>query len=188
MTTPRQHAELAARYFADDTMKCWARPKNGGEDWTLMRAPSFNSSDLEYYVGHEPPPPDKRTTNLPAATIELRPGEQYAGLVLKDDGTPSHHLILMAEQPDRRLTWEGAKDWATELGGALPARTEAPLIFAHCRSRTKLGWHWLSETYGGGGSYAWACYFHTGSRDGLRKSNQIRAVAIRRIPIGGRDE
>ena len=64
MTTPRQHAELAARYFADDTMKCWARPKNGGEDWTLMRAPSFNSSDLEYYVGHEPPPPIKRTITL----------------------------------------------------------------------------------------------------------------------------
>ena len=29
MTAPRKHAELAARYFADDTTKCWARFKNG---------------------------------------------------------------------------------------------------------------------------------------------------------------
>lgn len=31
----------------------------------------------------------KTTINLPAATIELQPGERYAGLVLNDDGTPS---------------------------------------------------------------------------------------------------
>ena len=61
MTTPRQHAELAARYFTDNTTKCWARFKNGDTDWALMEAPSFDSSSLEYYVGHEPPPPDKHT-------------------------------------------------------------------------------------------------------------------------------
>ena len=127
----------------------------------------------------------KTTINLPAATIELLPGEQYAGLVLKDDGTPSHHLVLMAERPDRRLTWDGAKDWASKSGGALPTRIEAPLIFAHCRSHTTPAWHWLSETYGGDGSYAWACYFGIGNQVDSLKSSESCAVAVRRIPIGG---
>ena len=130
----------------------------------------------------------KTTINVPAATIELRPGEHYAGLVLKNDGTPAHHLVLMAERPDRRLTWEGAKDWTSKFGGALPTQREASLIFAHCRSHTTPAWHWLSETHGGDGSYARVCYFGTGNQDVNRKSSESHAVAIRRIPIGGRDE
>ena len=187
MNTPRQHADLAVRYFMDNTTNCWARNEGSNNEWTLMPDPRFNVPGLEYHVGHEPPP-IKRTITVFAATIKLRPGEQYAGLVLKDDGTPSHHLVLMAERPDRRLTWEGAKDWASKFGGALPTQREAPLIFAHCRSHTKPEWHWLSETYGGNGSCAWACYFGTGDQDSARKSSEFRAVAIRRIPIGGQDE
>ncbi len=64
MTTPRPHYDSAARYFADDTMKCWAREKNSSRNWCLLRDHTFRSSDLEYYVGHEPPPPDKRTITL----------------------------------------------------------------------------------------------------------------------------
>ena len=69
MTTPRPHADLAARYFADDTLKCWARNKGSNYDWLLLHAPAFKALDLEYYVGHEPPP-IKCTINLPAATID----------------------------------------------------------------------------------------------------------------------
>ena len=50
----------------------------------------------------------KTTINVPAVTIELRPGEQYAGLVLKDDGTPLHHLVRMAEQTTSPLSWQDA--------------------------------------------------------------------------------
>ena len=64
MTTPREHADAAARYFADKTTTCWARFKKGDSDWALMEAPSFDSSSLEYYVGHEPPPPPKRYIGL----------------------------------------------------------------------------------------------------------------------------
>ena len=188
MTTPRENDEIAARYFADVTLKCWARDKDSNDKWDLLHSPLFISQDVEYYVGHEPPPPIKRTINLPAAAIELRPGEQYAGLVLKDDGTPSHHLVLMAERPDKRLSWEGAKNWASKIGGALPTQREASLISAHCRSHTTPAWHWLSETYGGDASYAWVCYFDTGNRSVSRKPSESCAVAVRRIPIGGRDE
>ena len=61
MTAPRPHAELAARYFADDTLKCWVRNKYSNDNWIPNHAPSFNALGLEYYVGHEPPPPDKHT-------------------------------------------------------------------------------------------------------------------------------
>ena len=64
MTTPREHADLAVQYFTDDTMKCWARYKNGNDRWTLTSNPSFNASSLEYYVGHEPPLFHKRYIGL----------------------------------------------------------------------------------------------------------------------------
>ena len=64
MTTERKHAEIAAIYFSDDTLKCWARSATFTESWQPVYAPAFNSPDLEYYVGHEPPPPHKRTVTL----------------------------------------------------------------------------------------------------------------------------
>lgn len=63
MTTPREHADAAAQYFADKTTTCWVREKNSNKNWSLMHYPSFNNPDLEYYVGHEPPP-IKRTITL----------------------------------------------------------------------------------------------------------------------------
>ena len=63
MTTPRENAEIAARYFADGTLKCWARSMRSNDDWSLLNTPAFNVPGLEYYVGHEPPP-IKRTITL----------------------------------------------------------------------------------------------------------------------------
>ena len=55
MTTPQPLAELAARYFADVTLKCWARDKDSNDKWDLLHSPLFIRQDVEYYVGHEPP-------------------------------------------------------------------------------------------------------------------------------------
>ena len=64
MTTPREHAELTALYFADTTLKCWARLKSTSESWWISNHPAFDDPSLEYYVGHEPPPPPKRTVTF----------------------------------------------------------------------------------------------------------------------------
>ena len=64
MTTPRKHADPAVRYFMDDTTNCWARNEGSNNEWALMPDPRFNVPGLEYYVGHEPPPPPKRTITL----------------------------------------------------------------------------------------------------------------------------
>lgn len=60
MTTPRPHAELAARYYADNTLKCWTKDGAGG--WIVNPAPSWFGG-CEYHVGHEPPEV-KRTITL----------------------------------------------------------------------------------------------------------------------------
>lgn len=60
MTTPRPHAELAARYMADSTLKCWVRGSNN--EWELSTNPAWYAR-LEYHVGHAPPPA-KRTFTL----------------------------------------------------------------------------------------------------------------------------
>ena len=93
MTTP--HAELAARYFADVTLKCWARDKDSNDKWDLLHSPLFISQDVEYYVGHEPPPPPKRTVTLTVNGREwvlpepLRETPRHDQLVfyISDDGT-----------------------------------------------------------------------------------------------------
>ena len=97
MTTPRPHSEIAARYFADDTLKCWVRSKGSNDDWNLLGNPTFNSSYLEYYVGHEPPPPIKRTITLTVngrewVLPEPLKGPFHAGrayYVAGEDGRPS---------------------------------------------------------------------------------------------------
>ena len=70
MTPPRQHAELAVQYFMDNTTNCWARNEGSNNEWTLMPDPRFNVPGLEYYVGHEPPPPIKRTITLTVNGVE----------------------------------------------------------------------------------------------------------------------
>ena len=184
MNTPRQHADLAVRYFMDNTTNCWARNEGSNNEWTPMPDPRFNVPGLEYHVGHEPPP-IKRTITVPAATIELRPGDQYAGLVLKDDGTPSHHLVLMAARPDERLAWQAANDWAAAVGGTLPTGREQSLIHAHCRAHIKHAWHWSSESFEEDALRAGCCNFNYGYCGGEIKSFEFCAVAVRRIPIGG---
>ena len=121
-----------------------------------------------------------RTITTPAATIELRDGELYAGLVLNADGTPRHHLILLPDQVTG-VGWQKAVDWATAQGGELPTRQEQALLYAHCKSAFELRWYWSSETLEGNGSYAWYQNFLSGSQYDLHKSYEGRARAVRRL-------
>jgi hypothetical protein len=42
---------------------------------------------------------------------KLADDELYAGLILNDDGTPSHHLVLLPGDNDE-ATWDASKAWA----------------------------------------------------------------------------
>ena len=126
-----------------------------------------------------------RTINLPTASIELHPGEQYAGLVLKDDGTPLHHLVRMTVPAPARLSWQDAKDWASKAGGELPTRCEMSLIYAHCRAHVEPEWHWSGEAFEADTASAWSCHLGDGFQSTHLKSYENDAIAVRRIPIGG---
>ena len=107
-------------------MKCWARLKNSNDRWTLMSNPSFNASSLEYYVGHEPPPP-KRTITLTVNGREwvlpepLRETPRHDQLVfyIIDDGTVrscqwNNWTVLPTLYKEQRLhaTEADAQAWA----------------------------------------------------------------------------
>jgi len=80
---------------------------------------------------------------IPEANIELQPGERYAGLILGDDGKPSHHLVLLPG--DVEATWEDAKKLAAKAGGELPTRREQSLLFANLKGEFQADWYWSGE-------------------------------------------
>jgi hypothetical protein len=80
---------------------------------------------------------------IPEANIELQPGERYAGLILGDDGKPSHHLVLLPG--DFEATWNDAKKLAEKAGGELPTRREQSLLFANLKDEFKAEWYWSGE-------------------------------------------
>ena len=121
------------------------------------------------------------TIQLPAATIELRPGERYSGAVLDQDGNVKHHLILLPDRPAARVCWQDAMAWAKSVGGQLPDRQEQALLLANCKPHLQKTWHWSSETHEEDASYAWNCYFSNGYQDYYRKGYEGSAVAVRRL-------
>ena len=121
------------------------------------------------------------TIQLPAATIELRPGERYSGAVLDQDGNVKHHLILLPDRPAARVRWQDAMAWAESVDGQLPDRQEQALLFANCKPHRQKTWHWSSETHEEDASYAWNCYFSNGYQDYYRKGYEGSAVAVRRL-------
>jgi hypothetical protein len=121
-----------------------------------------------------------RTHTVPEATIELKPGEHYAGLVLAADGTLMHHLILLPGEGED-LDWEAAQQWAQNAGGALPTRQEQALLFANLKGQFKPTWYWSADSYEDDGSFAWVQYFNYGGQDDNHKSYEGRARAVRRF-------
>ena len=114
-------------------------------------------------------------------TIELQPGERYAGAVLDEDGDHQFHLVLMTQRPTAKLNWQAAMEWAQSIEGSLPTRQEQALLYANCKPHLKPEWHWSSESYESDASFAWFCGFLSGFQYGDLKSAEGAAVAVRRV-------
>lgn len=118
--------------------------------------------------------------SIPAAVISLAPGERYAGLVLDDNGEPSHHLVLLPGEADE-VERQEAKDWAEKQGGELPTRREQALLYANLRSEFKPAWYWSNEAHGD--ASAWCQHFGNGTQYCYHQSYERRARAVRRLSI-----
>ncbi len=119
-----------------------------------------------------------KTIDLPL----LADGEAYAGIVLSDDGTPTHHLILLAGD-EENLTWKKAKAFAEKAGGDLPSRQEQSLLFANCKKNFAKDWYWSGDQPASVAGFAWCKCFYDGVQSYDHFGNELRARAVRRVAI-----
>lgn len=113
----------------------------------------------------------------------LNAGEINAGIAMKEDGTPSHWVVLLPnDKPDGN--WHDAMQWATEQGGELPTRQEQSLLFANAKQGFEKDWYWSSQTHDDSSEWAWCQGFGYGTQSSLHKSyGNCRARAVRRVVI-----
>ncbi len=112
---------------------------------------------------------------------ELKEGEVYLGAIINPDGTGEHSILLPGDKDDGK--WQDAMDWAKELGGDLPNRVEQALMFDKSRDQFKKDWYWSNTTHEREAGWAWFQHFYVGYQDNFSKSSELRARAVRRVPI-----
>lgn len=117
---------------------------------------------------------------MKAKKPKLAKGEVYVGLTLHDDRL--HHLILLPGTT--KAGWKDAGAWATAQGGVLPSRHDGLVLLKHARALFERAYHWLDEQLAGGPSYAWYHGFGCGGQGFLDLSWELRARAVRRVPVG----
>ncbi len=114
------------------------------------------------------------------ATIKLKPGERYAGIVLDDNGAFSHHLILLPGDVEDK-TWEQANQWAASISGELPTRREQSLLFANLKGEFESAYYWSGERHEKESGWAWSQIFSSGPQCTYAQNYELRARAVRRF-------
>jgi len=115
-------------------------------------------------------------------------GGFYAGVVRGADGKPDHHLIL-ADPEKFNINWNDAVKWAKGLkidrhkDYALPERNEQAILYGNVPERFQKEAYWSGAPSAGLASYAWSQYFTNGYQNYSLKVTQLRARAVRRLPI-----
>lgn len=91
--TPRAHAEMAARFMADDSLKCWVWVP-AAELWVESERPNWQEN-LVFHVGHEAPtePPKRKVT--------------MAGITFDAPETEAPKVGTKYWLEDVELTWSG---------------------------------------------------------------------------------
>ena len=109
----------------------------------------------------------------------LAAGEIYAGIVLNEEGAPSHHLILLPGDNDA-ANWQAQIDWAKLIGGELPTRREQSLLYANCKQHFEQDGYWSGEEYSAGSAWC-QCFGYGGFQGITHDDTELRARAVRRL-------
>ena len=132
------------------------------------------------------PAAEREQIHFPEVLIDLYPGEHYAGLIVGKDGEPSYHLVLLPGEAEE-VTFDAAKEWAALQGymskASLPTRREQALLYANLKEQFQSAWYWSSEEHASVAGYAWHQYFNDGYQNSFHQDSQLRARAVRRLPI-----
>ncbi|WP_322076450.1 DUF1566 domain-containing protein [Burkholderia cepacia] len=125
--------------------------------------------------------------NMPtpiAATIpQLAEGEIYVGVVANTAGELHHVILLPGDNDD--ATWQAQMEWAQSIGGDLPTRVEMLFLLENHRDEFERDAYWTCQpdTDPGYSGWAWSQSFNLGNQYGGRQSYELRARAVRRLPI-----
>ena len=112
----------------------------------------------------------------------------FQGVITGKDGT-HFAVVLLNAKPEGRMDWRHAKEWAESIGGQLPTRPVAALLYANAKSHFEATWYWTEDTLDADtgdeddASFAWGCYFDNGLQSNTHKSAEGAAVAVRLIPL-----
>jgi hypothetical protein len=111
----------------------------------------------------------------------LAEGETYIGAIGDTSGDLYHVILLPGDNDD--ASFEAQIEWAKSIGGDLPTRIEQSMLWANRRDLFKKDWYWSNETHHSDSGYAWCQGFSYGSQLSTRESYELRARAVRRLPI-----
>lgn len=142
---------------------------------------------------------DSAATAAPAAAVPVLtppaigdywPGQggEYAGLSLTDDGLRACHLILALTDPGDMNHGDAEKFAAgLEVDGhkdfTLANRVDGLVLFRNMATKIGRVALWLKETYASGSGCAWYQGFSHGYQGNYREGGELRARAVRRLPI-----
>ena len=115
--------------------------------------------------------------NLP----ELAEGEIYVGCIGDALGNLHHVILLPGDNDD--ATHKSQLEWAKSIGGDLPNHIEQAMLWANHRDQFKKDWYWSNETHHTESGWAWYQSFGSGYQHHLLKGHELRARAVRRLPI-----
>ncbi|KWN75816.1 DUF1566 domain-containing protein [Burkholderia ubonensis] len=114
---------------------------------------------------------------------DLSEGENYIGVIANTAGELHHVVLLPGDNED--ASWQDQMDWAKSIGGDLPTRIEHLFLLANHRDQFERDAYWSNEpdTDPGYSGWAWCQGFSDGTQDIYRQGDELRARAVRRLPI-----
>ena len=115
--------------------------------------------------------------NLP----ELAEGETYVGAI-GDAAGNLYHVVLLPGDNDG-ATHKSQLEWAKSIGGDLPTRIEQAMLLANHSDQFKKDWYWSNEIHDTESGWAWFQHFTRGYQGTSHRVFEIRARAVRRVPI-----
>jgi hypothetical protein len=90
-------------------------------------------------------------------------------------------VLLPGDNDD--ATHQEQLGWAKSIGGDLPNRIEQAMLWANHRDQFQKDWYWSNETHHNDSSWAWFQHFYYGGQYDLSQNDELRARAVRRLPI-----